>query len=168
MKTITKKYKVYNFEELSPEAKETALENYNEDLDYPFLTDDLTDLILEELKEKGLKVSGEITPYYSLSHCQGDGLMFEATLEDKKGNIFTVKHSGFYSHERSTNISGTDQEGNEIDTTDFEENIYIPICIRAAKNGYDILEYEGGEENFKELCQDNGWTFLADGTMFNA
>jgi len=172
MKTI--KIKLFSFEELSQEAKDKARENFNMDNDYPFLEDDLREYIHEEIEEAGYKVLGvatsanpSIVPYYSLSYSQGDGLMFEASVEDKKGNVYTIKHSGFYSHERSTSITGTDQEGNEIDTDDFEENIYIPICRRVAEKGYDILDYQGSEENFGEICEANDYTFEADGTMRN-
>lgn len=76
MKTITKKYKVFTFEELSQEAKDKAREKFNEDMDYPFLTDDLREYIHEELESAGYKVVGVATsenpairPYYSLSYC---------------------------------------------------------------------------------------------------
>lgn len=175
MKVITKKYKVYNFDELSQEAKDKALEEFNKDNYYPFLEDDLREYIHEELEEAGIKVLGvatsdnpSIRPYYSLSYSQGDGLMFEAQLEDKDGNLYTIKHNGGnYYHERSTNIVGLDQEGNEIDTSDFEENIYIPICKRVADRGYREIEYQQSEEAFAEDCEANEWTFLKDGTMFN-
>lgn len=174
MKTITKTYELYTFDELEQKAKDKARQKYNESHDYPFLTDDLREYIHEEIKEAGYKVIGvsttqnpSIRPYCSLSYCQGDGLMFEGTLEDKDGNTYTIKHSGHYCHERSTDISGEDKDGNEIDTKDFEENIYIPICERIAKRGYEIIEYEESEECFAETCEVNEYTFLSDGTMFN-
>lgn len=52
MKTITKKYKVYTFEELSQEAKDKAREDFNEFEDFPFLEDDLREYIHEELERK--------------------------------------------------------------------------------------------------------------------
>lgn len=174
MQIITKKYKVYTFDELSQEAKDKAREDFNNDIDFPFLEDNLREYIHEELEEAGIKVLGiatsdnpSIRPYYSLSYSQGDGLMFEAQLEDKDGNLYTIKHSGHYYHERSTEIVGLDQEGNEIDVSEFEEKIYIPICERIAKRGYDEIEYRQSEEVFAEDCNANDWTFLEDGTMFN-
>lgn len=175
MKTITKKYKVFTFEELSQEAKDKAREDFNNtDFTLDFLEDDLREYIHEELEEAGLKVIGEnttahhsIRPYYSLSYCQGDGLMFEAYLEDKKGNTFIIKHSGHYYHERSTDITGIDQEGNDIDTKDFEENIYIPICERIRDRGYTEIEFMQSEETFADTCEANEFTFLEDGRIFN-
>ena len=57
MKTITIKYNIYTFDELSQEAKDKARQSFNEDEDYPFLTDDLREYIYEELKEKGFDIS---------------------------------------------------------------------------------------------------------------
>lgn len=173
MQTITKTYKIYSFDELSQEAKDKARQDWNDSEDYPFLTDDLREYIHEELKELGFTVEGvstsenpSINPYYSLSYSQGDGLMFEGTVTDKKGNSYTIKHSGHYYHERSTQIEGVDKNGNEIDTEDFEENIYIPLCQRVAQRGYDEIEYMASEECFAETCEANEYSFLENGEMF--
>lgn len=167
MKQITKIYNIYTFEELSKGAKEKALKYHNEGYaEYPFLQDDLREYIHEKLTEKGY-THDTLLPLYSLSYCQGDGLMFEGNITDMEGNSYTVKHSGHYYHERSTSISGTDKDGEEIDTKDFEENIYIPICKEVAQMGYSIIEEQQSEEYFQNLCDANEYTFLADGTMVN-
>lgn len=173
MKIIKKEYKVFTFEELSQKAKEKALQEWSNNQEFTFLEDDLREYIHEELKELGFKVEGistsenpSIRPFYSLSYCQGDGLMFEGVITDKKGNTYTIKHSGHYYHERSTDIEGVDKKGNDIDTKDFEESIYIPLCKKIAQKGYDAIEYEQSEESFSEACEANEYTFLKDGTMF--
>ena len=166
MKIITKKYKVFSFEELSQEAKDKARQTFNESNDYPFLQDDLREYIHEELLENGY-THEEITPLYSLSYCQGDGLMLESVITDKKGNKFSIEHSGNYYHERSTRIMGEDKNGEEIDTIKFEENFYIPLCKRIAQRGYDMIEYMESEESFTETCEANEYNFLEDGTMVN-
>lgn len=173
MKTITKKFKTFSFEELNQEARDKARQTWNESNDYPFLQDDLREYIHEELQELGFEVVGfstsenpTIRPYYSLSYSQGDGLMFEGTVKDKKGNEYTIKHEGHYYHERSTEIEGTDKNGEWISTKDFEEKIYIPLCKKIAERGYDAIEYMESEESFKETCEANDYTFLEDGTMF--
>lgn len=178
MKTITKKYKVFTFDELSQEAKDKAREDFNEFEDFPFLEDDLREYIHEELEEAGYKEVGENTTahhsievYYSLSYSQGDGLMFEGTFEDKDGNYFTTKQSGHYYHSGCTSITGTDQEGNEI----YDDNeafikfkeVYEKICDTVEKRGYDEIEYQRSEEAFAETCEANDYHFLEDGTMFN-
>lgn len=165
MKTITKTYNVYSFNELSQPAKDKALQNHNEHLVYPFLPADLREYIHEKLTEAGY-THEEITPFYSLSYCQGDGLMFEGEVE-KNGNKYTITHYGHYYHERSTTIIGTDIDGNDINTDDFEENVYIPICKEARDRGYKEIEYQQSEEYFAETCEANGYTFLEDGELIN-
>jgi hypothetical protein len=178
MKTITKQYNIYTFDELSQKAKDRAREDFNKDMDDPFLEDNLREYIHEELKDAGYTVSGvstsanpSIKPFYSLSYCQGDGLMFESDLkETKTGNIYTIKHAGHYYHERSTEINGYDKDGNDLDDEilkTFENDIYIPICERVAQRGYDEIEYYNSEESFAETCTANEYAFLENGEIFN-
>jgi hypothetical protein len=56
MKTITKEYKVYTFEELTQDAKDKARERYNENNDYTFLKDNLREYIYEKLQEKEIEI----------------------------------------------------------------------------------------------------------------
>lgn len=67
MRTITKEFKIYKYEELSEKAKEKVRQDYIENLDAA----DFTDNVIEDLKSIGLT---QLRPYYSLSYCQGDGL----------------------------------------------------------------------------------------------
>lgn len=170
MKTISKEYVLYTYDELSEEAKAKALRDYAEDVDYPFLQADLREYLHEELTAKGY-THGDITPLYSLSYCQGDGLMFTGTVtETKTGNIFEIEHNGHYYHERSTSIFGTDKNGNGLDdklVKDWEETFYIPLCKEIRDRGYREIEYQQSEENFIESCEANEYTFLADGKMMN-
>lgn len=174
MKIIKKEIEVYDFEELSQEAKDKAREKFNEYEDFPFLVDDLREYIHEELKERGFTVEGistsanpSIKPLYDLSYSQGSGLMFEGTVTDKKGNTYDIKHRGHYYHEKSTDITGTNKDGEDIDTKDFEENVYIPICKIVRDRGYNEIEYQMSEESFAQTCEANEYNFLSDGTMVN-
>lgn len=177
-KIIKKEYEVFSFEELSQEAKDKARESFNEDMDYPWLTDDIREYIHEGIEEAGYKVVGvatsenpAINPFYSLSYSQGDGVMFEGTFEDKDGNYFTTKQSGNYYHSGCTSITGTDQEGNEIydDNEAFVKfkEVYEKICDEVEKRGYNEIEYQESEEAFAETCEANEFTFLESGTIFN-
>lgn len=172
MKEIT--IKLYSFEELSDEAKKRSLEDWNKDNEVPFLSDILREYIHEELKEKGYKVLGfstsdfpSIRPFYSLGHSQGDGLMFEGIVEDKKGNVYTIKHSGRYYHEYSKIMHGVDKNGKDVDCKKFDENVYMPICREVATRGYQEIEYQESEEYFAETCEANEYTFEENGTMHN-
>lgn len=170
MKTITKKYKVYTFDELSETAKEKALSDYNMNNDFPFLSDDIIYHIEELLKENGIEAITEITPFYSLSYCQGDGVMFEGTFNWKNYTI-TTKQSGHYYHEKSVDYS-FENNADENDDTRYDDNdefieLYESICRSAEKYGYDVIETEQSEENFAEICFANDYTFLENGEMFN-
>ena len=76
MKTITKTYKVYNYNELSDEAKEKVRQDY---LDDPVRNDlfyeDCMETIYNLFPQSDLKVQ------YSLSSCQGDGLNIYGILD---------------------------------------------------------------------------------------
>jgi hypothetical protein len=167
MKKIQKEYTLYTFDELSQKAKDKARAKYNEDNDYPFLQADLRERLHELLEEKGY-THGDITPLYSLTYSQGDGLMFEGTVYDDRHNTYTIKHAGHYYHERSTDITATDENGEEFDAEEFEKNVYIPLCEEVRDIGYKEIEYQESEEYFAEICEANEYTFLSDGTIFNA
>lgn len=106
--------------------------------------------------------------YYSLGHCQGDGVMFEGTFE-WKGWIVNVKHSGHYYHSHSKVIELSNDNGDE--PTQADENafeiIYQDICKRLEKTGYEYIDDVQTEEYFEEQCNANNWTFEEDGTMRN-
>ena len=170
MKTISKEYVLYSYDELSEEAQAKAVRDYTKNIEYPFLQCDLREYIHEDLIEAGY-THGEITPLYSLSYCQGDGLMFTGTVtETKTGNVFEIEHNGHYYHERSTNISGYDKDGeglNDDIVNDWEESFYIPLCKKNRDRGYREIEYQESAELFAETCDANEYTFLEDGKMFN-
>lgn len=177
MKTITREYNIYTFDELSQEAKDKARENFNQNDNYPFLSDDMNERLHELLEDNKIKDTNDTskagtTPtqvLYSLSYCQGDGCMFEGNFEWNGYNV-NVKHRGHYYHENSKTITITDEEGNYIDTDEPEEAfnaLYVSICKELEKYGYDIIEYMQSEECFRETCESNDYTFLSDGTMFN-
>tara|TARA_R110000868_G_C10821175_1_gene758643 strand:- start:590 stop:1126 length:537 start_codon:yes stop_codon:yes gene_type:complete len=177
MKTITKEYKLYTFDELSQEAKDKAREDFNHDNDYPFLADNMAEKLHELLVENKIKDENDTSKadtkptqvLYSLGYSQGDGAMFEGTFY-WKGYTVKIKHSGNYSHSNSKNM--------DIDYTDCDENapqeaydkfeaIYQKICKELEQYGYNQIEYEDSEEYFAETCEANEYTFLLSGKMMN-
>ena len=75
MRTITEEYKLYTYNELSEEAKETVKEWYlNDDLRVDLFHEDLKNRLAENYKRSDLKVC------FSLSSCQGDGLNIEGKI----------------------------------------------------------------------------------------
>lgn len=162
---------VYTYDELSDKAKEKARDCYIQGNDHPFLSDAMdeyaTDLLIEnKIKADNFKV------FYSLSYSQGDGAMVELDATWKAWRV-TVQQRGHYYHERSTEITLTSLKTGECapDKTikDFEENVYIPICKKLEKYGYDYIEYEDSEESIKEMMvstESDQYTFTVDGTRF--
>ena len=76
MKTITKTYKVYNYNELSDEAKEKVKQDYLEDpVRNDLFYEDCMETIYNLFPQSDLKVQ------YSLSSCQGDGFNIYGTLD---------------------------------------------------------------------------------------
>lgn len=74
MRTITKEFKIYKYEELGEKAKEKVKQDYINNLD----ANDFTYMIIEDLNNIGLK---SLRPYYSLSYCQGDGLCLAGHID---------------------------------------------------------------------------------------
>ena len=75
MRTVTKVFKVYNYNELSEEAKEKVRQLYIND---PIRNDLFYYDIKESLKSMFPKSDLDVT--YSLCYCQGDGLNIEGKL----------------------------------------------------------------------------------------
>ena len=74
LRTITKEFKIYTYEELSEKAKEKVKQNYIDNLD----ANDFTYMIIQDLNSIGLK---NLRPYYSLNYCQGDGLCLAGHID---------------------------------------------------------------------------------------
>lgn len=116
MRTITKSYTVYKYEELSNAAKEKARQEYLNGQESYFFTENC----LERLKE--LFPNSELEVEYSLSYCQGDGfniygkiyldevleyikeqftekeLRFFKWMFDNYGSIYEMKSNNYYSY----------------------------------------------------------------------
>lgn len=118
--------------------------NYNNALqEYEFLQEVLRQFIENKLKENDIKTDEEIKPFYSLTYCQGDGVMFEGVFKFK-GCTFYVKHSGRYYHYNSKEIVGETAEGEETTAEQDEEfnEVYVDICREAEKQGYKFIEQD--------------------------
>ncbi len=144
MKTITKTYKVYEFDELSQEAKDKAIEHFRE------LQQDDTywhEFVFDDAKEVGKCIGIDIKNiYFNGFYSQGDGACFEGNYQYEKNSVkklkdyapedkelhriaeclyklqrenfykltANVKHSGHYYHSRCTDIIIETSEGNGV------------------------------------------------------
>jgi len=163
MKTIT--LNLYSYAELSKKAQERALEDWNKDNEDPLLPSHLGNLLKQELEERGIKYDTDsINVLYSLSYCQGDGLMFEGVVTWRNKEI-KIKHAdNHYYHSKTASF---DYEG----LTDAEfgqfQAVYEAICKKIERAGYDEIEYQRSEEAFIETCEANEYTFEENGKMRN-
>lgn len=165
----TKTIKVYEYAELSDEAKKRALDEWNgHNNDMTFLPSMLNDECAQMLKEHD--ITGDPTCRYSLGHSQGDGLMFEGTFS-WEGYTVKVKHQGHYYHSGSKSVEtyrimdGMQVEANEVDEKSFDDT-YRSICKRLEKYGYEWIKQETSEAHFIDECNENEWVFTKDGSLF--
>lgn len=84
----------------------------------------------------------------------------------------SVKHNGHYYHSGSTVFDCQDKRSSlgYLDNTETEkeiEEIARDFMDWIYKRLDEAYTYEVSEENFKELCNSNNYTFLECGTMYN-
>ena len=160
-------YNIYRFNELSKEAKAKAIQNWYEHEDFPWLTDDLKESCIEQLKAAKIEIRNDkIALFYSLSHSQGDGLCFEGSFRQGKWFI-EIAHSGNYYHSQSVNFTIEDAEGNEAPEKVFDrfKKQYRAICYVLEHKGYDIVDYRMDDIEFNEHCESNDYWFTKDGKL---
>jgi len=137
----TEQISVYKFNELSDEAKETAIERFKE-LDYEWW-----DAAYEDFKTIGTLMGIDIDNiYFSHMYCQGSGACFEGTYSYKKGSVkalkeyapqdetlhgiveglYSVQRKAFYSLEAKVKQRGHYNHANctDIDVTDNRLDYY--------------------------------------------
>lgn len=166
---------LYEYAELSPEAKQKAL-NYHRKhgFDSYGLQVYLDEAIQPLLKKHGIvplstadqKYETKYAKiYYSLSNSQGDGVMFEGTFTWRDW-VVNIRHHGHYYHSYSKMITIENDEGLEPSDEDESafETIYQAICKELEKTGYAYIEDMESEEYFIEECNANEYLFRKDGT----
>jgi hypothetical protein len=192
MKTI----QIYNFNELSQEAKDYAInqckDKFETDLDFYY------DNCIEAIKEKGF--FGNIKLQYSLSYCQGDGVSFSCEYFDTKrlNKIFEnilgqrkqktidliinncyfnlVGNTGRYCYASSRdlefrfddNINAPNIEEVVGKVEDKLREMYLSLCEELIQNGYAEIEHQFSNEYISELLEANDYEFLEDGQLINA
>jgi hypothetical protein len=165
----TKTYNIYTFDELDEKAKEKARDWYRQNYsDYPFLSEDMEEEAKQLLEDAGI-ITDDFKVYYSLSYCQGDGAMIEIKGKWKTYDV-RVTQSGMYYHYNSKNIYLQDSEtGEDVEESIEDEfnQIYIDICQKLEKFGYQHMEHDDSDDNVDENILASEYTFLLDGTRHN-
>ena len=179
---------VFQFDELSKEAKQNVIDKWYETEDYPFLTENLQ----EQLDYLDCYFS-ETELQYSLSYCQGDGLSFSGNFDFKKWlndktdlkksvqwalceHVAYIKSKGNNGHYAFCSKSDIDYEYEYTEMKEieklFEDDIlpdiqdyYIQLCNQLEKSGYSELEYRMDFNEFSEHCEANLYEFTKDGEL---
>ena len=157
--------KIVFFDALSDEAKEKARDWYKSGNDYPFLEEEMTELILGEFEALGYTVEG-LKLAYSLSYSQGDGVSFEATITkgDERWNV--ERTNSRYCHEYTMDIRLVTDDGEVED--EAMANLCREIAVKAKKAGYSEIEYEDSDEAVDESIMANEYTFTVEGVRMDA
>lgn len=148
MEVVIREYKVYNFSELSEDAKEKAKQWY---LDDDFRPQEFENIYTEDLHY--LFNNSDLKMQFSLSYCQGDGLNIYGKLDlmDVFAVIRDTDHSGeqfkqykdlFSEHEQKTIEAYMEACGREIELPYNRHYCYcIDDRVDFADEWIEILEY---------------------------
>ena len=148
MEIVTREYKVYNFSELSEDAKEKAKQWY---LDDDFRPQEFENIYTEDLHY--LFNNSDLKMQFSLSYCQGDGLNIYGKLDlmDVFAVIRDMGYSGeqfkqykdlFSEHEQKTIEAYMEACGREIELPYNRHYCYcVDDRVDFADEWIEILEY---------------------------
>ena len=160
--TITR----YSFDELSDDAKETAIAEQRDRAS----NEDISWLLEERLNDELAELLGTSSPskpdlalYFSLSYSQGDGVALDGQITPatapslswpKEAVYGYIKHRGHYYHEHAFTLTLCDEEGNEIESAIMLEELR-EICRKLEREGYSIIEHEQSHESAIEWIENN-------------
>lgn len=175
MRTETKTIKIYKFEELSEEVKRKVIEEEERakyENGFYFMREDMEEELQELLKKYKLNNTNNITLYYSLNYCQGDGVCFIGDIYYKNIHFEIVKNNHHYNHKYTCTIeyNYTEEEHHRAKTIEKYqqelENIYYDICDKLEKYGYDYIDYQLSDECIIEDIKMNECEFLENGEIY--
>ena len=148
MEIITREYKVYNFSELSEEAKDKVKQWY---LDDDFRQYDFENIYTEDLRY--LFNNSDLKLQFSLSYCQGDGLNIYGKLDlmdvftairdtEHSGDLFEQYKDLFSEHEQRTIEAYMEVCGREVELPYNRHYCYcIDDRVDFADDWIESLEY---------------------------
>jgi len=191
MKTITKKFEIYNLDELEQSAKKRAIS----DIEEREASDFTPEYVIEEWNEKLIKL-GYLNPKiaYSGFNSQGSGASFTATVdlatwlkahtlgntyrkllnvsEEVELKVMRFNSSGNYVHEYSTTTEVIGYLGTEEvdEQTDSIVKLIDDEIVTLNKELYRDIEADydhcTSEQSAIELIETNDYIYLKDGTIF--
>lgn len=193
MKTITREYKVYTLAELSPKAREKALEDYRDwNIEHGWFNPIIQGFI-EHMKEQGYIIQ-EKDVMFSGFYSQGSGASFEAEVDLKQWlntaakvvqlrfkdidlentrAIITCGPRNMYVHEGcmgAETVYEGEGEGPKAKLADLERMLQDDARNEAKELYHDLreeYEYLTSDEVVAEGLETNEIEWLEDGTRFN-
>ena len=153
MKTITKTFNIYNFNELSKEVQKKVIEREEKEIRELEIEDFLKDemeFYAEQLLEENFGDKAIFkNVYYDLSYCQGSGAMIEFDL-NYCGKDVEIRHNPYYHyyHERSFEIISDNLTRKQYEN--LKEKIYN-INKELEKLGYDFIEEDRTNQAMEQL-----------------
>ena len=148
MEVVTREYKVYNFSELSEDAKEKVKQWY---LDDDFRPCEFENIYTEDLRY--LFNNSDLKLQFSLSYCQGDGLNIYGKLDlmdvftairdtEHSGDLFEQYKDLFSEHEQKTIEAYMEVCGREVELPYNRHYCYcIDDRVDFADDWIESLEY---------------------------
>lgn len=173
MRTFTTETTVYEFDELSEDAKQHAIEQWIENDDMPFLYEYMMEE-LERLFAKYKITSDNAAIRYSLSYSQGDGASFTGDIEWRgtwSARVVTNGYGNYYSHYNTVNIDTDEVRSIKTDkpapqaTIDKLAGIIQDIGIELEKSGYAYIDDCHSDEAVADTLRANEYEFTAEGDM---
>lgn len=155
MKTITKTFNVYNFNELSKEVQKKVIEREAERIKELEIEDFLKEEIefySQQLLEENFGDKAKYTNvYYDLDYCQGSGAMIEFELTYYGKNLI-IQHNPYchYYHANSFEVIENDKELTDKQCENLKEKIYN-INKELEKLGYEFIEEDRTDAAIDEL-----------------
>lgn len=194
MRSVNITYKIYEFSELSEDAKAKVKEWY---LNNFYQNEEFSDMCKEELSHRFPK--SDLKVQYSLSYCQGDGLNVYGTLnlKDVLYNLSITPLTSFKPKECGWEITLPQNYRYAycmVDRIDLAEeweyilteitppfknlnkklmkrfqqyivDLFTKFCAELEAAGYQFF-YSIDDESMENVCKINEWEFLEDGTLF--
>jgi len=169
MRTYTTRHTVYGFDELAKDVQAKVIEKFAQD-EYEhglnFMTEDMTAYLLDELLPRHKMKTNNAKIYYRLSYSQGDGAMFEGTIQ-WRGYTVSIRQSGHYYHYNSKEFTIETRHGNDAKESvyDLFNDLYVEICKDLAKYGYEYIDGATSIETVTENIRANEYEFYEDGRL---
>ena len=165
MRSVNITYKIYEFSELSEDAKAKVKEWY---LNNFYQNEEFSDMCKEELSHRFPK--SDLKVQYSLSYCQGDGLNVYGTLnlKDVLYNLSITPLTSFKPEDILTEITPPFKNLNKKLMKRFQQyivDLFTKFCAELEAAGYQFF-YSIDDESMENVCKINEWEFLEDGTLF--